>query len=177
MEQYKNKYIQFIKSPKRITMLVLCVAIGFLLYLLLSNQTFHNAQIKILLSPTPQQKNPYPKTNPAFITSVLSFTKQNNSSLAMVINTGQNAVSGVQVAITYDPEVLKNVFVTPGAFFTNPTILENSVDIKKGIISSTMTIHPGESQKKGRGTVLTIYYTQTSGASTTLSFLPPQEIP
>src|SRR5437016_5299258 len=81
-----------------------------------------NPQIQkfnVIPVPTPVIGNnaaisPVPKT------AVLSLKQQSSSSIAVVLDTQGKPVSGVQIELSYDPNVLKDISVTPGTFFSNP---------------------------------------------------------
>ena len=174
MQKTKQKNIQSIDKQtaiKVIGIVVIILVISFLFYLWHTTATPPYGQ----QTTTQTSVSLYPTTNPALITSSLTFVKQ-PSSVDINLNTGSTAVSAIQIVISYDPTMLTNVVIHPGTFFTNPTVLQNTIDTTKGIISYTIAIPMDATQKTGNGTVATISYQLTSGAKTTMTFRPETKI-
>jgi hypothetical protein len=84
----------------------------------------------------------------------------------VLISTGKNKVTAVQLEITYDPKILTNVDIKPGAFFTNPTILLKKIDPIKGEITDVLGIGLGQKAVSGNGTVATITFSTLPGQIT-----------
>lgn len=95
-------------------------------------------------------------------------------SLPLVISTGKNAVTAVQVELGFDPEVLTNVTVDNGSFFNNPLTLLNDVDEKTGKISYAVGISPQDSGLRGEGIVAIINFQAkiAKPEATNITFLP-----
>jgi len=95
-------------------------------------------------------------------------------SLPLVIDTGKNAVTAVQVELGFDPEVLVNVTVNPGSFFNNPIVLLNDVDKTTGKISYAIGISPQDNGIRGGGVVATINFQNRAASpeATSITFLP-----
>lgn len=118
----------------------------------------------------------YPTTNPSLISSSLSFAK-NSGSVDVHLDSGADAVSGVQLVIAYNPKALTNVQINPGTFFEYYTVLRNIVDTDNGIMYLTLAVDTSsQAQKKGSGTIATISYQSVPGVSTALTFLPQTKI-
>lgn len=117
----------------------------------------------------------YPTTDPTLIASSLSFSKY-DSAVDVNIDTGVDYISGVQLKIQYDPNVLSNVKVAPGTFFPNGTVLQNDIDTTNGILSYAFVINPGMKGIKGRGQVVTISYTAAPQTATDMVFLPDTKV-
>ena len=167
----KKKEISF-NSPKNLTIVVACIAVLLAIYLLFI--TKKNWQTN---SPSNTNIAAYPTTNPALINASLYLLKNpETNTIYMNIKTDKQAVSGVQLAIAYDPKVLQNVSVTPGGFFDHPVILQNAIDTNTGIIYYTLSINPNSAQISGEGTVAILHYTKLSGTATKVSFLPQTKI-
>jgi hypothetical protein len=173
----ENKIVTFLQSPPGMTSIVICIAIFLVIYLLFSSQTTRSTQHIAIPTPIPgiAQSHEYPTTNPALITASLSFVKH-SSSIIVLLDTGQTTASGVQLMLSYDPKRFTNIAITPGDFFDNPTILQNSIDTTKGIITYAISVKPGDQQKKGQGSIANIYYTLATGNLTTFSFLPQTKV-
>ena len=75
--------------------------------------------------------------------------------IEILIDTGKNVVSGVELYLSFDPEKLKVERVEPGSFFENPNILLNEADQKEGKISFALgTFSP----KSGVGSLATLTF-------------------
>ena len=137
---------------------------------------FLRGNSSVINNPTPTtETTAYPTTDPALIASSLSFNRY-DSAVDVTIDTGIDSVSGVQLKIAYDPKVLTNVKVVPGSFFPNGTVLQNDVDITKGIISYAFAINPGMQGQKGKGQVVTITYTAVPQTATDMVFLSDTKV-
>jgi hypothetical protein len=87
----------------------------------------------------------------------------------IIINSGRNKLTGIQLEIGYDPNLLTNVKVNQASFFPSPTTLINSTDKKNGRISFALVISPAGSPVSGTGTVATITFEHNPVASTSNS--------
>ncbi len=85
---------------------------------------------------------------------------------------GSNNVTAVQLEMAYDIDMLSNVSVKPGTFFTNPVVLLNKVDPAKGTISYWVGIQPGGAAQNGQGVVATVSFTSLlkNSETTDISF-------
>jgi len=136
-----------------------------------------------LISPTPT-KNPFvPDTSLLFgdlqvVQAYESATIVTDSYLLpIIINTGTNNVTVVQLELAFDPNILTGVNINPSSFFDNPTIFINQIDSKNGRISYALGIVPSasESGKQGEGSLTTLTFqtkTPLSVAKTSIIFLP-----
>lgn len=97
-----------------------------------------------------------------------------NYSVPINIETGKNKVTAVQLEMQYDPKVLTNVVIAPAAFFKNPEILLNQIDVKTGRISYAFGIGLADQGVVGQGTVATLTFSAKNAATkeTTIFFLP-----
>lgn len=69
-------------------------------------------------------------------------------SVPVQIDTGQNTVSAVQLVINYDPKVLENVSLSVGQFLPQVTVLQNKIDVDKGVVNYALgSLRP----QKGNG--------------------------
>ena len=137
------------------------------------------------------QLTPYPKTpqpnivaipTPAVAQTALLFDEISMStssakplySLPIIIQTGKNLVTGVQLELSYDPEIITNVSIQQGTFFLKPVVLLNNIDKENGRISYALGINPQDSGKKGEDIVATLTFKTNvlSPTATTISFLP-----
>jgi hypothetical protein len=63
----------------------------------------------------------------------------NKLEIPVTIDTGYNTVSVVELQLSYDAKFLSEVSVQPGDFFSNPMIIENTIDSTKGTIVFTIS--------------------------------------
>lgn len=109
-------------------------------------------------------------------------------SLPILIDTGINKVSTVQLELAFDPDVLTDVSISPAEFFENPVILINQIDEVNGRISYALSVSPSASEsgkndfaargRQGKGSLATLTF-QTNlrpGTTTTISFLPKTQV-
>lgn len=77
----------------------------------------------------------------------------------VVINTYGNKVTGVQIELSYDPELLGSFEITQGAFFSaNSVELLNKIDTKTGKISYALGNGLGQKGIQGQGVVATLTF-------------------
>ena len=120
-----------------------------------------------------------PKVTPPVAQTVLRFddlSMATNSAytLPIIIQTGKNLVTAVQLDLLYDPKVLSNVKMEQGTFFTNPVTLLNSTDAATGRVSYALGVGPQDHGKKGEDIVAIIRFNTKSvyPQATSISFLP-----
>lgn len=94
----------------------------------------------------------------------------------VIIDTGNNKVTAVQLELSFNKELTK-VSIKPGSFFKNPIELLNRVDNQKGTISfalGTGVVRGRIKGVRGKGTVATIYFEEkgTPGKYAQINFLP-----
>lgn len=89
------------------------------------------------------------------------------ATVSVDINTGNNLVSGVQLEIAYDPEVLANVRITQGTFLPDPVVILNANDQTTGRISYALGISPSQNPVQGTGQVATITFTKRAQTAST----------
>lgn len=161
--------------PKRTIFLILglFVVVVILLYVALSSG-----------NPSSQQSAPQQKTTQTSPAPVIGHTQlslspaqlvvppsSQSGSIDVLINANGDKVTGVQLAMTFDPTIITNVVVTPGSFLPQATALLNSVDQQKGTVFSAFVLPPSQKAVTGTGTVATITFTKTvKVGTTTLSF-------
>lgn len=113
------------------------------------------------------------QTTLALSPSLLSLSS-NSGSLNVVIDSGSNKITAVQLELSYDPKMLSAVDITPGAFFDKPVTLIKTIDDKNGKISYALGIAPTGLAKSGQGAVATITFSsaQQTGQATQITFSP-----
>lgn len=121
------------------------------------------------VSPTPPAETTlHISPNPLVVSSV------GQGQAEVVINTGSNEVTAVQLEMSYDPSLITNIDIVPGTFLPSPVVLLREVDEQEGRITYAVAITPAQNPVKGQGTVATISFTQIPGSSgqTTLELMP-----
>lgn len=135
---------------------ILTLITVFLLILAFAPSLRSYFQKKAVINPTPPIL-----VSPAHTT--LSITPPATSLLAwnsnVVISTGINKVTAIQLNITYNPQEISNVDIAAGTFFSNPAILLKKIDPKLGEITYVLGIGLGQKAVSGNGTVATITFT------------------
>lgn len=134
----------------------------------------HPGQQVVSPTPTPPSVNAHTvlTLTPAHGTEVSEIAQH---TLAVLIDTGDNRVNSVQIALAYDPQALTNVKVIPGTFFTQPSTLANNLNTTNGRIFYALAERIDLPGKSGKGTLALISFDVSptfTGKITTLSFLP-----
>lgn len=132
-------------------------------------------------APTPTQSVPTPTPLVQTVLSMspnpFSVAPNASTSASVLIETGRNSVTAVQLELSFDPKVLENVTVAPPAtagFFANPIVLLNNIDSKNGKATFAIAIPPAGTPASGQGTVAVVSFTVRGalGQRTTISILP-----
>src|SRR3989344_7865252 len=166
-----------------ILIIVLFLIAGGLLVLALNKSIYSN--ININQSPTPTvaiEKTFAPDTSLLFgnleIASTSSYPK--TYLLPILINTGTNKVTAVQLELAFDPAILTNVNITPSVFFKNPNVVINKINYDIGKISyalsaseSASPVHATERNKQENGALAILTFeSEISSVSSAITFLP-----
>jgi flagellar basal body-associated protein FliL len=174
----KNEEIKTVEPKEEITQVPVEKKSGwmpkktFILILLLVLITLGLLAIALLpIIKSPTVTKPTPATL-AYAQTTLSFSPPVNAALNsystdVLISTGDNKTTAVQLEISYDPKILTNVNVLPGAFFTSPVVLLKKIDTVNGRISYALGINPSQKPTGGSGTVATISFSTVSGITAT----------
>jgi hypothetical protein len=99
----------------------------------------------------------------------------NSYSTDVIISSGNNKTTAVQLEISYDPKVLTNVDIKTGSFFTTPVVLLKKIDTVNGRLSYALGINPTQKATSGNGTVATITFStaaNTTATQTPINFEP-----
>lgn len=100
----------------------------------------------------------------------------------IMINAGENKIMGAQIELSYDPNVLSNVKVTPpteNSFFgpsSSYIVLDNTVKQAEGRLSYVIAMSPTSEPKVGIGNLGTISFSKKGTQSTTLTFLDKSNV-
>jgi hypothetical protein len=111
-------------------------------------------------------------TSPAASSSPILQPGVLNYSLPIEISTGQNKATAIQLELQFDPLLLTNVEITPGPFFTKPTIFLNQIDNKTGRISYAFGV--ATAGVRGKGIAANLFFSVRSKVpeKTAIIFLP-----
>jgi hypothetical protein len=170
---YRSKYMPR-KTLALISGLVLVTVVLFVIAL----RTNKAPQAPQTQNTTQQAAQPTP-TTPAH--SVLSLSPNpvnvavgGKGSVAVNIDTSDNAVTAIQLELAYDPTMISNVQVTPGTMIQNPVVLINKNNIQTGRYTYAFGIQPNHETVNGTGAVATITFTAKgiAGKQSQLALLP-----
>ena len=113
--------------------------------------------LTILSTPTPQA------TPSSYMTDVL-------------INTGQNRVTNVQLELSFDPNILTKVNIEPGDFFINPNIVLKNIDTKNGRITYVVASEDGAGVTGQEVLAKISFTTLKKGTPVNIEFLPKTKV-
>ena len=103
----------------------------------------------------------------------------------VMLTTGGNNDTGVQIELSYNPKAFSSVTVDNGTLFTNPIVLQKKIDQQAGIISYVYAITPGQQPHKGSGLVAVLTLTPMANpiddkgnklTQTSIQILPKSEV-
>lgn len=144
-------------SKKTIGLIVVLFLVTVILFAVALTTTTKSQTQQTATIPTPTP-TPYAQSMLNFSPNVISLplNKITKQTVNVLLNTGANHISGVQLELSFDPKVLTNVSATPGAMFLNPQIVTNNVDTQDGRISFAYTLStPAIQNSAGIAAVLT----------------------
>ncbi len=162
----------------------------FLLILILSFAAFGLLYIAVTQKPKPAVTQQIPTaTVPDPVQTVLTISSLPSPlstpsayTTDVVINTGQNSVTSVQLELSYDPKVLTKVNINPGPFFVDPVVNIKTIDAVNGRISFAVSVPTQQGVKNGilgQGIVATINFSVLPGQKSTpiaITFQPKTEV-
>jgi hypothetical protein len=127
------------------------------------------ALLPALKLPSTTPKAPPPLT---YAQTTLSLSKPvslglNSYSSDVVIASGNNKTTAVQLELSYDPQVLTNVDIKTGPFFTTPVVLLKKIDAVNGQISYALGINSTQKATNGNGVVATITFSTVAATTAT----------
>jgi len=146
------------KTLALISGLVLVTVVLFVIALKSSQLSVPSSTPKPVATPTPSMAHSVLTLTP----NPLTILPGTIGKVDVNIDTSVNSVTGVQLEISYDPNVLKNVKVVPGQLFQNPLVHTNENDITSGRYTYAIVKLPNQTPVKGTGIVATITFTASS---------------
>lgn len=139
---------------------VLLFVVGVVTGLNLQNKT----QPKMIVD-TGQNATPSPQDHrltTLAVDSSAATVSTNSVSVPITIETAGNTVSAVELQVAVDPSTVTGLTVSPGTFFTNPTVLESNAGATPGTYIFTIgSLTP----KQGVGIVALVSWTKTAGTT------------
>lgn len=165
---------------KKQTIILTCGAV--LLFsgsiLLLQGNRTKSASNPAVPTPIPLTSNISPVSD--LRSAIVSLRQSSPTSVTVDLDTGGAEITGVQLELSYNPQVLQNVTVSPGKFFDNPLVLSsniNTTDTTHAILLYAITDRYNN-RIHGKGVIATIFYTSNPGIAntTSLTFLPRTKV-
>lgn len=112
--------------------------------------------------------------------TILSFSQNPyiiasaSGSIDLVINSGENNITAVQIELLYNPDLITNVNIKPGNFLDNSFELLKKIDTNTGKIIYAVAIQPAGTPRKGTGKIASITFTSnlSAGQKTEIKILP-----
>lgn len=154
------------KTLALISSLIIVLVALFVLSFSTQNQT--NRKTGTDQQPTP---TPVAQTVIKLSPNPVLLSEENSGSVEVLMDTSENEVTAVQLEILYDPDVLTNVTIKPGTFFTSPVPLLNTIDRTEGRISYALAVTPAQAPLKGSGTVAIIEFRKNPASTITTTEL------
>jgi hypothetical protein len=141
------------KKTVLLIMLLMITAVTLLFFALTAPRQQID-QSKRISSPAP---TPVANTVLSFSPRIVQFDASGNASVDITIDTGYNKVTGVQLELGYDADVLTNVQVSPGTFLPSAVVLlENNA--VPGRYSYMLGLAPSKNPISGVGTIATVRF-------------------
>ncbi len=125
---------------------------------------------KNMLQATP---TPAPHTTLSLSPNPLSIASQ-SATIAVNVDTASDMISGVQIELSFDPNSIKNIDITPGSFFPKSVEVLKTIDYKNARVSYALGLPPASSPQNRSGVVAWIHIKTNLvlGQQTQLQFLP-----
>jgi hypothetical protein len=124
------------------------------------------------VSPTPDVAHSVLSLSP----NPVNVTAGGRGTVEVNLDTSDNAVTAVQLELSYDPKVLRNVTVTPGVLFQNSVVLINKNDPATGKYTYAFGKTPSQTPVQGKGVVATISFTANASATPSQLILLPNTL-
>lgn len=146
---------------KKVGVIVFLILAVLSLLIGLSSSFFTNPSNTISLKPTPTS---VAQSQLSFSPASVTLTDTKQATVDVMLDTGGNNVTGVQLELRYDPEVISGMTISPGPFLTHgtnqPENLINKIDTKNGRATYALVLPLSQSAVNGKGVVATIAFEQ-----------------
>lgn len=160
-----------IKTLLLIVVLAL-ITVGLVALAVMPKQPSQEPQAKAKITPNPVQTTLTISSTPVAEATPSAYKTD------VIVNTEQNNITSVQLELVFDPKVLTNVDIEPGAFFINPVIALKTIDKITGRISYAISAQNGPGVL-GQGILAKISFSvipEKQGIPTTIDFLPKTQV-
>ncbi len=114
-----------------------------------------------------------------FANSSLIFSdeiRQSTSSgiyeMDIIIDSGDNKITGVQIELDFDPEILTEFDLTAGDFLSEPQLILKEIDNENGRASFVLGIKPEQKSVSGKGIIATVSFSKNGNDPAFINFLP-----
>lgn len=120
-------------------------------------------------SPTPDVAHSVLSLSP----NPVNVASGGQGSVDVNIDTSDNEVTAVQLELSYDPKVVRNIQIAPGPLFTGAVELIDENDPQAGRYTYAFGITPAQSPIQGKGVVARITFTASASSQpSSLTLLP-----
>lgn len=169
----KEKSVVYFGVPAKTLGLVVVLATitGLLVFYAMSPQAYIQQNESKKVAETIQDTS-------LFVEPAIKYEDATYSS-TVSINTNSNKVTAVQLELSFDPLVLKDVEIFPMDFFTDPIELIKTIDEENGRVSYAISIPQQTEGIMGAGNLAKISYNIASKSGqiqTYIKFLPKTEV-
>ncbi len=90
----------------------------------------------------------------------------------VILEPNGNKVTGIQLDLTYDPKVITVTDVAPGSFFSNPTVLDKTIDTQTGKITITIGTAFGSDPVTETGSVAVLTFKKVGEGNVVINVAP-----
>ena len=159
-----NKFSKLNKTPLLIAGLVILT--GVLLALSINSR-------KSPPSPGSKEiKRDFAKTSLVISDEVRVSTVSGVYETDIIIDSGDNRITGAQIELSYDPEVLSGFDINQGDFLSDPQIILKDIDSQTGRASFVLGIKPEQQAVSGTGVIVIVSFSKQGDDQSFINFLP-----
>lgn len=115
-------------AKKILPLLILVLVVLFGLYLVKKRSLINTSPIM----PSVTQQGSIRTTDLSLSPTILSLKKGEEKQIKVLVNSPSNQVTGIQLVLTYNPNVLTVKDISSGDFMTNPSVLLKDIDKTPG---------------------------------------------
>ena len=157
--------------PKRTSLLILLLAVATLVLIFVIVVSPSQLSAPNSNKDTSENTTAIKKTAQlVFAPDTVDITASNaaaTQSVDLLVASGNNSISGVQVELQYDTDAISDVELTPAlesSFGQDASVLFNDLDKKNGKISYAIAINPNSKPRQGLGKIATIKFNKANNA-------------
>ena len=124
------------------------------------------------------ETSPQAETSLPFEPEKINVEAKSVFPLAIRINSGQNLLAGVEIWLTFDPELLELASIIPADFFSSSAVINQKIDNQSGQASFVL-LCPPQNPKQGEGNLALLNFkTKLAGQNQTkaVEFLPQTKV-